>query len=281
MEAVQRATARRAPGLRVRLLLGLGRTCRRVVDFPRPYDIDTVEFTDNWYDEAVRQGQAVLQRFPDLRGLRVLELGCGHGGMLGALKGRGADAVGVDVDEHRVDYALSRGHTSQVADAANLPFPDSSFDAIVTADTIEHIHDLRGALREAYRVLKPGGHLYAVWGPSWLTYNGPHLIKCLAVPWVHLIFSDRTILRALEHQRDAETWPASYMDYKIADFRAMGRNTRRKLRRDARATGFDIIRDASESRRPLKTAMTRLPLFDELLAGELVVELSVKPAGNR
>jgi SAM-dependent methyltransferase len=259
--------------VRVRALLAFSRACRRVHRFEEPTDINTAEYEDDYYVAELRNGRKFLDRFPPLGGQRVLEIGCGFGGLLAALEQRGSEAVGIDIDQRRADYVRSRGHTAEVADAAELPFPDASFDVIVTDSVIEHLPDLFGSLREARRVLRPGGTLYGVWGPSWLTYNGPHLVKCLGIPWVHLIFSDRTIFAALEHQKRTGEWPASYLDYKIEDFQAMGRNTRRKLRSAARSAGFKILTERSRSPKTAKRALSRLPLLDELLAGELEVML--------
>jgi SAM-dependent methyltransferase len=264
-----------AESIRVRALFAFSRVCRRVHRFEEPTDINTAEYEDDYYAAELRDGHSFLDRFPAVDGQRVLEIGCGFGGQLAALEQRGSDAVGIDIDQRRADYVRSRGHTAEVADAAGLPFPDASFDVIVTDSVIEHLPDLFGSLREARRVLRPGGSFYGVWGPSWLAYNGPHLVKCLGIPWVHLIFSDRTILAALEHQKRTGVWPASYLDYKIQDFQAMGRNTRRKLRRAARSAGFEIVTERSRSPTPAKHALSRLPLLDELLAGDLEVMLRV------
>jgi SAM-dependent methyltransferase len=201
----------------------------------------------------------------------VLELGCGHGGLLAALTDAGIEAIGIDPDETRVHAARAKGLAAVVARSEHLPLPDESCDFIVSAATLEHIEDIAGALAEAHRVLRPRGQFCAVWGPAWLTYNGPHLIKCLSVPWVHLLFSDATILCALKRQRDR--WPPGYVDYKISDFASMGRLTRKKLRAASRAAAFTIIEESSRSQGQLKQGLARLPLLSELLAGELTVVL--------
>ncbi len=89
---------------------------------------------------------------PHLRG-RVMDLGCGTNQLLDAYRrtGRG-EGVGVDVAPWPEADLV-------VADTARLPFPDSHFDAIACMGAINHIPDRVPVLKEAARVLKPGGQL--------------------------------------------------------------------------------------------------------------------------
>ncbi|SPT49582.1 class I SAM-dependent methyltransferase [Actinomadura madurae] len=88
---------------------------------------------------------------------RVLDIGCGEGALAGALPHPppfrlvGLDASGV----------LLRTHPSPrvQADALRLPFRDGTFDAAMALNMLYHLDDPRGALREARRVLAPGGLL--------------------------------------------------------------------------------------------------------------------------
>lgn len=257
----------------VKILLALGAACQRLFGFQTPVDMQDTAVKDDRF--AAAQGHAVrfVTRLPSVAGLDVLEIGCGLGGMLSVLAGSGARATGIDVDDRPVKYAQQAGLNAQVADAQKLPFSDASFDLIVSQASLEHFHDIRAALAESHRVLRLGGIFYATWGPSWYSYNGPHLIKCLGVPWVQLLFSDQTIVSALERQREEGVWPASYLDYKIADFQTMGRVSRRKLRDAAQDVGFLIEKETSRSPRPLKNVLGKMPPFTELLPGELTVKL--------
>lgn len=102
-----------------------------------------------------------------LRGLSVLDVGCGGGILAEELARRGADVTGIDLSvpslaaAHR--HAAQSGATISVryaaSDALALPFADASFDAIVSSDFLEHVPDLGRCVREMSRVLRPGGTL--------------------------------------------------------------------------------------------------------------------------
>jgi ubiquinone/menaquinone biosynthesis C-methylase UbiE len=90
----------------------------------------------------------------------VLDLGCGDG-VFGQLAGWPADMTGLDFDEAslRVRARLCPGAVNLRADAGQLPLPDASFTTCVSNSVFEHLPDLDACLREAHRVLRPGGRL--------------------------------------------------------------------------------------------------------------------------
>jgi SAM-dependent methyltransferase len=93
---------------------------------------------------------------------RVLDAACGEGYGSQILADAGAaGVVGVDVDERAVEHARSRYPLPefQVAEVASLPFPDGSFDLIVSFETIEHVPQQEAVLAEWRRVLAADGHL--------------------------------------------------------------------------------------------------------------------------
>lgn len=89
---------------------------------------------------------------------RLLDIGCG-GGLL-APHVHGYHHVGVDLTASALAIAAEHGvDETHVADAAALPFDDASFDVVVAGEVLEHVTDLEGTVREATRVLRPGGTL--------------------------------------------------------------------------------------------------------------------------
>jgi ubiquinone/menaquinone biosynthesis C-methylase UbiE len=197
---------------------------------------------------------------------------------LALIRAGAAESVGIDVDEAAVRYAQERLRdlpqvTVLAADAQGIPFGDASFDVVVSSAAFEHVHDVEGMLREVARVLRPGGMLFAQFSPLWWHYNGPHLIKCVPVPWAHVLFSDRTLLNVLAYHRERGTFPRSYLDEKIEDFQRMGRLSLRKFRRAAARSGLEPLQVEARSPRRWKDAAGRLPLLEEIAGGTAVAVL--------
>lgn len=98
-----------------------------------------------------------------VQGLDVLDAACGEGYGSALLAGSAASVTGVDVSARAVEHAQERyaGDSLEfrVADCLDLPFEDDAFDCIVSFETLEHLEDHDGLMKEFRRVLKPGGFL--------------------------------------------------------------------------------------------------------------------------
>ena len=107
-----------------------------------------------------------LKLLGDMRGMRVLEIGCGGGQNCLVLARGGATVVGVDVSDEQIAFAqhLIEKNDLQVrferADATALDFlPAASFDLILAVYVFPYIEDLAAALAECVRLLRTGGRL--------------------------------------------------------------------------------------------------------------------------
>ncbi len=113
-----------------------------------------------WYEHWHRYHFAA----PLVRDRDVLDVACGEGygsALLArsARKVTGVDLAAAAVEHARERYAGLRNLDFHAADCSALPFPDASFDAVVSFETIEHIAAQDAFLDEVRRVLRPGGLL--------------------------------------------------------------------------------------------------------------------------
>ena len=92
-------------------------------------------------------------------GTHVLEIGTGAGMLLDALRKRGVDAEGVEVRQDLIDEAHRWFGPLPIrrVDGTVLPYPDASFDAVISFDVFEHIPDSDAHLAEVRRVLHDDG----------------------------------------------------------------------------------------------------------------------------
>ena len=95
-------------------------------------------------------------------GERVLDLGCGAGRFVAALRDAGADPVGVELADAALERArrnVAGADLRAMTDA--IPLEDASVDLVWCSEVLEHVPDTAGLLSEIRRVLKTGGRLLA------------------------------------------------------------------------------------------------------------------------
>jgi len=115
---------------------------------------------------------------------RVLDVGSGTGAFVGALRGAGWQADGLEPDPSAREVAQSDFGIALLDIDQLAQLPSSSVDAITLWHVLEHVHDLNGYMQQFHRLLKPGGRLlialpnYTSWdaqyfGKWWAAYDVP------------------------------------------------------------------------------------------------------------
>lgn len=133
---------------------------RRRVD----YDGVAPRFERRYADNDWSGVEAALDAFVGARPLDVLEVGCGTGHWLARLAAQGHRVAGLDASEGMLAKARAALPDVELAHgrAESLPWPDARFDRVVCVNALHHFGDRDAFLREARRVLRPGGGLLTI-----------------------------------------------------------------------------------------------------------------------
>ena len=158
-------------------------------------------------------------------GMTVLELGCGAGYFTCELARSGADITAIDVSPELLEMAKSKCSAPnvryEIQNACALPYPEASFDSIVGSSILHHL-EIDKALREAYRVLRPGRSI-SFTEPNMLN---PQIAIQKNIPWIKRRLGDspdetaffRWPLRRMLEQtgyRDVQIVPFDFLHPKI------------------------------------------------------------------
>jgi ubiquinone/menaquinone biosynthesis C-methylase UbiE len=122
----------------------------------RRYDV----FDERGYERLLREFSRLIS---SSRGERFLDIGCGTGAFTRYLARWGLKGVGLDLSlENVLNAPPELSEVEFVAgDAEALPFSDNEFDIVTFSGILHHLTSMQPALAESYRVLRPGGRLFA------------------------------------------------------------------------------------------------------------------------
>ncbi|BDC17526.1 class I SAM-dependent methyltransferase [Acidianus sp. HS-5] len=119
---------------------------------------------DSWFlkNQNVLESEALLLKYMlEPNPGKALSVGCGSGLFEFILKTRYGITINecVEPSPAMAEVAKSRGLNVKIGQAENLPFEDSSFDTVILNGVLDYANDDAKAVKEAYRILKAGGHI--------------------------------------------------------------------------------------------------------------------------
>lgn len=123
---------------------------------------------DTYYLHYKSFQQELLKAVTTYSSGRVLDIGCGNKPYEKMFAGKITGYVGCDIvqsNEMKVDV---------ICEATNIPLEDQSFDTVFSTQTIEHVADHQQLLQEAWRLLKPGGHIIVSGPLYWPLHEEPY-----------------------------------------------------------------------------------------------------------
>lgn len=224
--------------------------------------------------------------FAELNKKMVLDLGCGYGGFAVALSEKyEASVVGLDIERQALLSAkkMSRGRKggSQrahflIGNSEELPFLPERFDFIFTLATMEHFSHPEKVLEECHRALRRHGQLFILFSPYYAS-NGAHLFDFIHIPWCHLFFSEKNLVRVWK--RLAEENPDlakmnTTIDLKKDRLTGINRLTVKKFKKLIRDSHFRLL-GYQEKTYPHwhSSLLQKVPLLREALTVEILARL--------
>lgn len=207
-----------------------------------------------------------------IQGRKVLDYGCGWGWQAAAMVRRGAREVfGLDIVEESLERARQtarrEGLTERATFGISVPREHAgSFDVAVSCSSFEHFSDPARVLEHMGELVRPGGRVIITFAEPWYSPYGSHMSFFTRVPWVNVLWSERTVMAVRESYRDDGA--RRYEDVPGG----LNRMTLSKFERILRASCLEIewIRYYSTRGLPL---VHRLPFVREFLTSSAAASL--------
>jgi ubiquinone/menaquinone biosynthesis C-methylase UbiE len=185
-----------------RILLSLSR---------KPEDTDYLQKDSEInIDNALDLLARVYPHFSTLvSGKRVIDFGCGIGYQSIALAKRyDCSVVGIDSNRRRLRKAIenAKDHNifSQKLSFVESILPDmmNSYDVVISQNSFEHFANPKKVLNEMISLLNSSGILLVTFGPPWFASYGSHMHFFCKVPWINVLFSEKSVMKARSHFRN-------------------------------------------------------------------------------
>jgi SAM-dependent methyltransferase len=193
--ASPRASASLTPELRARIQSSFDTASRDEEHFPATID------------PRIYHVKLIREHLGDLRGRRVLDVGCGKGRFARVFREQepAAEIWGLDISEEMLSHVPEGIHT-RAGSMTELPFEDAFFDGAYATESLEHAVEIEKAVSEICRVVKPGGRIAII------DKNAEHWGRLETPEWEKW-FTRRELEQMLKrHCRSVSSRPISYWE---------------------------------------------------------------------
>lgn len=269
-DTLARGSAREAPSsYGERLLLALSRAPGSP-DYPATTSGYTLE-------NALHFARKTIPRFDELiRDKFILDYGCGHGWQAIAMLRAGARrVVGIEIMADRIAHGRALADREGLGDRAEfhpaLPAHlAGEFDLVLSLSAFEHFADPAAELQAMRAALKPGGSVVVSFAEPWLSPHGSHMGHFTRLPWVNVLFSERTVMRVRARFRNDGAQRYEEVEG------GLNRMTLARFERIIRESGMAIesLTFHAVKRLPL---VTRVPVVREFLTAAASCVLRTRP----
>jgi SAM-dependent methyltransferase len=203
-------------------------------------------------------------------GKTVCDYGCGYGYQALAMATRGAAEVAAfDLPRPELIRRWRQIETMQYPIHFSSDRPTRAiYDLILSCSAFEHYRDPETELRRMIELCRPGGRVVVTFAEPWFSPRGSHMDGMTRLPWVNLLFSERTMLRVRARYRpDAAASLEETED-------GLNRMTVARFERIVRRSGqkIEFLKLYAVRRMPL---VTRIPVLRELLTSAAACVLTV------
>lgn len=235
---------------------------------PEGQDLDSA--VNNWNED---NSLDLLDQFiPDFRALipgkRFVDFGCGTGAQSLALLREGASRVlAVDINPEALAALRSKAQQAGLQDRVEPVERISEahkdrFDFVISQNSMEHFPDPGLILEQMVFALKPGGRILMTFGPPWYAPYGSHMHFFTKLPWVNILFSEKTVMKVRERYRDDGA--TRYEDVAFG----LNKMSLKKFERLVQEAGLQFeYRDYAGVKK--LDPLTKLPVFRELFTNQV------------
>lgn len=209
--------------------------------------------------------------FPDfkkqLSNKWVLDFGCGKGYQSVAFRKNGACFVlGLDILEKNIDGAK---RLAELSETDYVKFDSSlkreywgNFDIVISQNSFEHFSNPEEMLNLMKLAIKPNGKIFVTFGPPWYAPYGAHMGFFTKIPWLNIIFDEKTVIDVRRRFRNDDAEKYEQVDG------GLNKMTLSKFEKIVRKSGLQIVSKNFDCAKGLRL-LGRIPFIQELFVNQV------------